>query len=1050
MNRFDIYLFYVILSLLSCQSLNAQNENDWYSLQKRLAPSEIPTPNASTLGRFGDIPVSYHTGTAEVSIPIYETEQRGVKLAVNLSYDSSGLLVNQLPSWTGHGWSLNAGGVITRVVNDDCDEIVHPDWEDYSVKQNYFHSFHILSELMPAGNFSESEMADTIVFNDISPDVFHFNFMGKSGRFFLGNDGKWKVDSEHNLTVVFDLDNNSNYISPFTPAFPATDNYYPQPQTIKGFTILDENGTKYVFGGTTDAIEYAVDWLHTSDNQRVVPWTANSWYLTQVQDRFGNILYEFTYARGYFMVQISNAFFAEVSYSMYDSHSSDNRSYPYTSTLNAPVYLQGIKVIDGDSLTFITMDAFGTNAASKKLYPSFYDANGNENGKYKIGFYNVIGNYYGNYICYYLQSNDSHISQYQFPNPNKLNDPLSSIGLKLLTCIQIRHYDMEMIGGPSSFYFFDYDTIGRLHIKDVKISSTQSGNQYFGQYKFKYKDYNLIPADYLTTSVDHWGYYSLHGKDFTFEDATGENISNLSDFSKPLSITSGYRDLNTTTSQYGLLTDIVYPTGGRSHFEYEQNSFSHYVSDNRQSKVYSLGYAGGVRIKSITEYAGEYSTQILSRRQFNYKNPTTGTSSGVLFAKPRYFWNWNSKETGEDGNVNIRTFRSTSIVPLSNSFGPHIGYSYVTVTNKDSTKVVYHYSNLGDTLDLSFEKTFMSQIPSPYDKYGERGYCRGKLLSTTLYDKNGEVAGGSTYTYRSNGADDSFIYSSNFLLNGGYPSAETSYLSGGIYKIFFPKYKVERITNLVVNENGNQRDTTTYINAYDDSLSFINEGITCNANIVKCMSETLSRNGNKVRKEYTYPLTDTNLRNSFFLPAVTTSLFHNNVKIQEQKTEYGQKGNLWVPVYEIEYNNLCTHPDTVLRYYDYTPTGRVSSFAEKGLATTYLIWDSKDRLVAKVAGNLNPLNLQYQVPDPLMTEPGEQNVIKKANLLLNGQDIFSYPDLLSSVYTYNKSGKISCISSQNGQVQYYVYDELGRLTEIQDSNKKVLRRFIYHYVTGNQ
>ena len=94
--------------------------------------------------------------------------------------------------------------------------------------------------------------------------------------------------------------------------------------------------------------------------------------------------------------------------------------------------------------------------------------------------------------------------------------------------------------------------------------------------------------------------------------------------------------------------------------------------------------------------------------------------------------------------------------------------------------------------------------------------------------------------------------------------------------------------------------------------------------------------------------------------------------------------------------------------------------------------------------------MQYQAPDPLMTEPGEQNVIKKANLLLNGQDIFSYPDLLSSVYTYNKSGKISCISSQNGQVQYYVYDELGRLTEIQDSNKKVLRRFIYHYVTGNQ
>lgn len=1046
MNRLDIYLFYVILSLLSCQSVNAQNEEDLYLLHKRLAPSEIPTPNASTLGRFGDIPVSYHTGTAEVSIPIYETEQRGVKLSVNLSYDSSGLLINQLPSWTGHGWSLNAGGVITREANSYDDEVIFPSHIDFlNTNRNYFESHRSILNLMSLGYFSTSQLRDTITMRNISPDIFHFHFMGKSGRFFLGNDGKWKVDSEQNLTVVFDINNESNFIKPFTPVYPATDDYYHQPKTIKGFTILDEDGTKYVFGGTTDAIEYAVDWLHTSEIERRFPWTAKSWYLTQVQDRYGNVLYKFTYARSYFMVQIFNACFSEVVNNSTELPQS-NEDFPYSSTLNAPIYLQGIKVLDGDSLTFLTQNAFGTNFASKKLYPSFYDANGQATYLLKYKEASRIPN--GFLPCYYLQSNDSHISQYQFPNPNKLNDPLSSIGLKLLTCIQIRHYDMEMIGGPSSFYVFDYDTIGRLHIKDVKISSTQSSNQYFGQYKFKYKDYNLIPADYLTTSVDHWGYYSPHGRNFTFENATGENMSSISDFTRPLSITSGYRDLNTTTSQYGLLTDIVYPTGGRTHFEYEQNSFSQYVLDNRQSKVDSLGFAGGVRIKSITEYAGENSYQILTRRKFNYKNPATGTCSGVLFAKPRYFWNWNSKGPNESYNVNIRTFRSNSIVPLSNSFGPHIGYSYVTLTNNDSTKVVYHYSNLGDTPDLSFEKTFMPPIPSPYDKFGERGYSRGKLLSTTIYNKNGEVVGGSTYTYRSSGADDSFIYSSNFEL--GKSEDNIMYFIGGIYKLFFPKYKVERVTSMVVNENGVQRDTTTYINAYDDSLSFINEGITCNANIVKCMSETLSRNGNKVRKEYTYPLTDTNLRNSFFLPAVTTSLFHNNVKIQEQKTEYGQKSNLWVPVYEIEYNNLCTHPDTVLRYYDYTPTGRVSSFAEKGLATTYLIWDSKDRLVAKVAGNLNPLNLQYQAPDPLMTEPGEQNVIKKANLLLNGQDIFSYPDLLSSVYTYNKSGKISCISSQNGLVQYYVYDELGRLTEIQDSNKKVLRRFIYHYVTGNQ
>lgn len=30
-----------------------------------------PAPNAATLGKFGDVPVSHYTGTASISIPLY-------------------------------------------------------------------------------------------------------------------------------------------------------------------------------------------------------------------------------------------------------------------------------------------------------------------------------------------------------------------------------------------------------------------------------------------------------------------------------------------------------------------------------------------------------------------------------------------------------------------------------------------------------------------------------------------------------------------------------------------------------------------------------------------------------------------------------------------------------------------------------------------------------------------------------------------------------------------------------------------------------------------
>ena len=99
MKRFILLLFSVCTL-----SANAQ----------QMQPSDIPTPTAASLGRYGDIPVSYYTGRANVSIPIHTLSAGGVELPITLDYDGSGVQVNTLPSWTGHNWTLNAGGVITR------------------------------------------------------------------------------------------------------------------------------------------------------------------------------------------------------------------------------------------------------------------------------------------------------------------------------------------------------------------------------------------------------------------------------------------------------------------------------------------------------------------------------------------------------------------------------------------------------------------------------------------------------------------------------------------------------------------------------------------------------------------------------------------------------------------------------------------------------------------------------------------------------------------------------------------------------------------------
>lgn len=57
----------LIFFLLFAYTSNAQ----------QMAPGDIPTPNASSLGMYGNIPISYYTGRANISIPIFEMQATG-------------------------------------------------------------------------------------------------------------------------------------------------------------------------------------------------------------------------------------------------------------------------------------------------------------------------------------------------------------------------------------------------------------------------------------------------------------------------------------------------------------------------------------------------------------------------------------------------------------------------------------------------------------------------------------------------------------------------------------------------------------------------------------------------------------------------------------------------------------------------------------------------------------------------------------------------------------------------------------------------------------
>ena len=1071
----------IVFLAFSCMHAQSQTHagGTYYQLHNNLSLTNLPSPNATDLGKYGDIPVSHHTGKAEVTIPLYSFTERGVTLDVGLSYDTSGLLVNQLPGCVGHGWTLNAGGCITRIVNYSGDEF-YPEILGTAGK-NYFQA----CSLMPVVGLETPSSLCGTGGEDFMPDIFHFNFMGKTGYFLLGNDGNWKVFSDTNLTVAFDavntiggiLNDTINYAYPFISHFYNRPDL-PMSKSVRGFTLIDDEGIQYEFGGVTDAIEYSTDLFHIGEYDITMPLIATSWYLTRIRDRNGVTLYSFNYKRDYFMAQLSQVEYYEAFFSN-SYFSVDCRGDALSGTLNAPVYLKSITTLDSTRFSFLYQDAFNGFQTSKVIYPSLYNQDGTAKATLSTEYNKMQPDHTGtSKKFFYLQDTlESAVHECQAPtSSNRVTDPLSSIGMRVVKEIHILCLDNHAIGKS---YGFEYNLTGRIHL--IRINVNNLTNSCEGRYEFQYNDFDKIPADYLTDRYDHWGFYKpvvahINPENFQLaippvsishggESGLGIELVTIGGGTHHAVGTSildyfiaydSLRNSSITATQYGSLASITYPTGGCTRIVYEQNRYSKYVSDNHLSLVNEAGIAGGLRVRSIADYESNTSTSPLRKRTYTYNLPDGQTSSGTLFAKPRYYFYWGTTRVDGGHVIHMNTCRSAPIRPLSNSHGPHVGYSYVTETNLDGSRTVYHYSNIEDAMDSRFTYTLCDTTASPYDKFTERGYKRGKLLSASTYDQNGLLMSSVSNTYRGNDAEDNYVYASNMFYYQNPSDADVRYYRGGTYKIFYPKYDLERSVKSIRHGNVLLSDTIYYTYLYDDTLSYRYDNKPYRANISKLASVANKRGEVRTDDIYTYPLEESVFTDGYYLPATSLeSRQNNNVQVRKE-TVYGIFNGKLHPQYDIAYIGTSTVPDTLVSYLSYTVNGRLREYVSKGESKTTLLWDSNDRLVARVKGDINPDSLEYIKVYPMM-EGEDEPVIDMMNdvdyqffLKYNGTDIFSYPNVSAEVYGYNYKGNPVYIQSGNGVAKHYSYDRDGRLTETMDADWETKSSFDYNYSTGHQ
>lgn len=219
----------------------------------------------------------------------------------------------------------------------------------------------------------------------------------------------------------------------------------------------------------------------------------------------------------------------------------------------------------------------------------------------------------------------------------------------------------------------------------------------------------------------------------------------------------------------GILTDIQYPTGGKTTFEYEQHQYSRQVDTLRTKldpNLFTNQVAGGLRIKRITSSAAHSNPQAGQKLVTEYYyvtgykpgvNPATLPSSGILGNQIRYTTS-NRVYQGFGGSSNttyaVTTFSSQSVLPAcGNTQGSVIGYSEVVEKSSNGSYTKYLFSNFTPAVDrdnnnlrldgLHFDDPPVQSLETnknavlAYEDFSSREHERGRLLQAADYNANG-------------------------------------------------------------------------------------------------------------------------------------------------------------------------------------------------------------------------------------------------------------------------------------------------------------------------
>lgn len=498
------------------------------------------SPEAQAFATYGDVDVSLYTGTPNISIPLHEISGREMTLPMSLTYNASGIKVEQLATWTGLGWNLNLGGRISRVANGLPDDYIDGNYEtmndtrkrvvgqDPTIGEEITASVNSYLENRSKRFLSEQAVRDYFFFLDkvnknfidTQPDIFEVNAPGL------------------NTTLVFDPNDDNKPKSLDNPRI-RIDQVYRGSRgnyEILGWVITGEDGTRYTFGVANNnsslAPKYELTKSYGNDNQEngvLILEYASSWVLTKIESPNKKDVFEFDY---------------------YDT------GYWLQPAVPSQASKAGLKILDDKD--FYSLDdvserfSLGAGYWTSQLLISEVKHNSKVLVELNRGTRNDL------------------------PYDNNVNARLDHILFYDYNAILLKRIDLNNNNYFNQGAVNSFDKrlkLDKVVIKDKLQNSVE-------EYVLDYHSPELLPSR-LSKGQDYGGYYNGVNNSVLYPKYQNSGLT----------FDGADRDPSYCHTQIGTLKKITYPTGGYTEFNYELNQSELAPQDTSSEEWTDIPYA---------------------------------------------------------------------------------------------------------------------------------------------------------------------------------------------------------------------------------------------------------------------------------------------------------------------------------------------------------------------------------------------------------------------------------------------------------------------------